>query len=555
MKKTALVLAAVLASSVVLTACGGSGKSGAQNNNTQGTEAAGTTAGGLDLAVQIGPDPETIDPALYSSMDGANMILHAFETLMTVDEKNNIIPGQAEKFDVSDDGLTYTFHLREGLKWSDGSDLTADDFVYSFKHLADPMTAAPYAADMLSMVKGYEDAAKGNLDSLGVSAPDPKTFVVELSAPCVYFDKIVTHASMVPVKKDVVEAKGDQWSLSPDSYISNGPLKMIEWVPGSHITFAKNENYWNADKVTVNTIKFVLMEDSNAAYSAYRTGEIQMIRDVPTEEIPSLKGNPEFHIEPRMATSYTIFNTQKAPFDNVKVRRALSLAVDRAYIANTLMMETASPAANFVGPGISDKEDGSSFEEETRKLNGGDFFDIENHEEDVKKAKALLAEAGYPNGDGFPVIEYMTNDAGYNKAVAEYLQNAWSELGVKMDIKIVEWSTFTPTRRAGDFQICRGGWVYDYDDPSNMLNVLSSESGNNDGKYNNPEFDAALNQARDTADKAEHYEKLHLAEKIIMEDAAVSPLVYANDYYMQNTDIKGTWHSPYGYWFFMYATK
>lgn len=124
-----------------------------------------------------------------------------------------------------------------------------------------------------------------------------------------------------------------------------------------------------------------------------------------------------------------------------------------------------------------------------------------------------------------------------------------------MDIKIVEWSTFTPTRRAGDFQICRGGWVYDYDDPSNMLNVLSSESGNNDGKYNNPEFDAALNQARDTADKAEHYEKLHLAEKIIMEDAAVSPLVYANDYYMQNTDIKGTWHSPYGYWFFMYATK
>lgn len=243
MKKMALVLAAVLASGMILTACGGSGKSGTAGNETQKTEAEGNTAGGLDLAVQIGPDPETIDPALNSSADAANMILHAFETLLTFDKDNNIIPGQAETYDVSDDGLTYTFHLREGLKWSDGSELTSEDFVYSWKRLADPATAAPYAADMLSMVKGYDEATAGNVDALAVSAPDAKTFVVELASPCVYFDKITTHASMAPVKKDVVEAKGDQWSLTPDSYISNGPLKMIEWVPGSHITFAKNENY------------------------------------------------------------------------------------------------------------------------------------------------------------------------------------------------------------------------------------------------------------------------------------------------------------------------
>ena len=552
MKKMALVLAAVLASGMVLTACGGSGNAAKETtgNNTSTTT---TTTGGLDLAVQVGPDPETVDPALNTAIDASNIILHAFETLLTFDENNDIVPGQAESFDVSDDGLTYTFHLRDGLKWSDGSDFTAEDFVYSWKRLADPMTA-PYAADMLSMVKGYEEAAAGDIDALAVSAPDAKTLVVELASPCVYFDKIITHASMAPVKKDVVDANGDQWALAPETYVSNGPLKMIEWVPGSHMTFAKNENYWNADKVTLNSLKFVLMEDSNAAYSAYQTGEVQMIKDIPTEEIPSLQDSPDYHLDPRLATSYTIFNTQKAPFDNAKVRMALSLAVDREYVANTLMIGTVAPATNFVGPGISDVEAGSSFEEVTRANNGGDFFNVSDYEADLTKAKELLAEAGYPNGEGFPIIEYMTNDAGYNKPVAEYLQSAWKDLGITMDIKIVEWSTFTPTRRAGDFEICRGGWVYDYDDPSNMLNLLASTSGNNDGKYSNPEVDKLLEEARSTADKAEHYEKLHAAENLIMEDAAVSPLVYSSDFYLQNPKLKGTWHSPYGYWYFMYAT-
>ena len=554
MKKMALVLAAVLASGMVLTACGGSGNGAKETTDNQASTTTTTTTGGLDLAVQIGPDPETVDPALNTAIDASNVILHAFETLLTFDENNDIVPGQAESFDVSDDGLTYTFHLRDGLKWSDGSDFTAEDFVYSWKRLADPMTAAPYAADMLSMVKGYDEAAAGDIDALGVSAPDAKTLVVELSSPCVYFDKIITHASMAPVKKDVVDANGDQWALAPETYISNGPLKMIEWVPGSHMTFAKNENYWNADKVTLNSLKFVLMEDSNAAYSAYQTGEVQMIKDIPTEEIPSLQDSPDYHLDPRLATSYTIFNTQKAPFDDAKVRMALSLAVDREYVANTLMIGTVAPATNFVGPGISDAEAGSSFEEVTRKNNGGDFFNVNNYEADLEKAKELLAEAGYPNGEGFPIIEYMTNDAGYNKPVAEYLQSAWKDLGITMDIKIVEWSTFTPTRRAGDFEICRGGWVYDYDDPSNMLNLLASTSGNNDGKYSNPEVDKLLEEARSTADKAEHYEKLHAAENLIMEDAAVSPLVYSSDFYLQNPKLKGTWHSPYGYWYFMYAT-
>ena len=330
---------------------------------------------------------------------------------------------------------------------------------------------------------------------------------------------------------------------------------MIEWVPGSHITFAKNENYWNVDKITLNTLKFVLMEDSNAAYSAYQTGEVSMIKDVPTEEIPALKGKEEFHVEPGMGINYIDFQNQKEPFNNPDVRKALSLAIDREYVANTVMQGIGAPAANFVPRGVSDAEGGTHFEDVTRKNNGGDFFNIEDHEADIAKAKELLAKAGYPDGQGFPVIEYMTNDAGHNKAVAEYLQSCWKEnLGISLDIKIVEWATFTPTRRAGDYQIARDAWSFDYDDPSNLLNLLMSTSGNNNALYKNPELDKLLNEANSTADIEEHYAKLHEAENMILEDAAIAPITYRNEFWLQDTKLKGTWYSPYGYWFFQYAT-
>jgi len=564
MKKMSLVLAAVMASGMILSACGGNNTAGtkagsdttkAAEANTETTAPANGSSTALDLAVQVGPNPETIDPALNSAADGANIIVHAYEPLMIVDPDNKIVGGQAESFDVSEDGLTYTFHLREGLKWSDGTPLTAEDFVYSWKRLADPNTAAPYGEDMLGYVKGYEEAVAGNLDALAVSAPDDKTFVVELEVPCVYFSKLITHASMVPVQKATIEANGDQWTLKPETYVSNGPLKMVEWVPGSHITFAKNENYWNASKVTLNTLKFVLMEDANAAYSAYQSGEVSMIKTLPTEEIPSLRNTEDFQIGSTMGTYYISFQTQKEPFNNPDVRKALSLAIDRDYVANTVMQGIYAPAKNFVGPGISDAENGSSFEDVTRKNNGGDFFNVADHEADIVKAKELLAKAGYPDGQGFPTIEYMTNDQLFHKPLAEYLQSCWKEtLGITMDIKIVEWSTFTPTRRAGDFQIARNGWLLDYDDPSNMLNLLKSTSGNNDGKYNNPEVDKKLDEANSTPDVAKHYALLHDAENMILEDSAIAPVAYYSQPWLQDPKLKGTWYSPYGYWFFQYAT-
>ena len=562
MKKKALSL--LLAACMVfgLAACGSSETPEASTDNTttstststetnQAADAATTVStGDKELAVQIGPDPETIDPALNSAVDGGNMLLHSHECLLIVDQDGKLQPGQAESYEVSEDGLTWTFHLREGLKWSDGSDLTANDFVYSWKRVCDPMVAAPYAETVLGMVKGYEDAIGGNLDALAVTAPDDLTLVVELNAPCSYFGSLAAFATLSPVQQATVEANGDAWATAPETYISNGPFYMTEWVPGSHITFSKNPYYWNADAIKLDRLKFVLMEDSNAAYSAYQTGEVLMIKDVPTEEIPSLEGNSDFYEDPIIGTYYVSLNIQRAPFDNADVRKALSLAVDREYVASTLMQGTYSAASNFMGPGWIDT-DGTEF---MANANGGNpYIDTTNHEANLEEAKQLLADAGYPDGEGFPTITYTTNDAGYHKVVAEYLQQAWAELGIDLQVNIVEWSSFTPMRRNGEFDAARNGWVGDYSDPSNMIELFYTTNGNNDGKFSNADFDAAIELSRTTLDAAERSKALHTAEDILMEEAGCIPIAYYNDFWLQSEKITGSWHSACGYWYFMYA--
>lgn len=562
MKKKVISLMLAACMVMGMTACGSSASTTdsqpAADGTTSETQAATTDAaaqttestGDKELAVQIGPDPETIDPALNSAVDGGNMLLHAYECLLTVGEDGTLQPGQAESYDVSEDGLTWTFHLRDGLKWSDGSDLTANDFVYSWKRVCDPEVAAPYAETVLGMVKGYDEAIDGNLDALGVSAPDDSTLVVELANPCSYFGSLAAFATLSPVQEATIEANGEAWATAPETYVSNGPFYMTEWVPGSHITFSKNPYYWNADAIKLDRLKFVLMEDSNAAYSAYQTGEVLMIKDVPTEEIPSLTGTDDFYVDPIIGTYYISLNIQKAPFDDVNVRKALSLAVDREYVASTLMQGTYTAAGNFMGPGWMDT-DGTEF---MSNANGGKpYIDTTNFEANLEEAKQLLADAGYPDGEGFPTISYTTNDAGYHKVVAEYLQQAWAELGIDLQVNIVEWSSFTPMRRSGDFEVARNGWVGDYSDPSNMLELFCTTNGNNDGKFSNADFDAAIETSRSTLDAAERSTALHTAEDILMDQAGCIPLAYYNDFWLQSSKITGAWHSAYGYWYFMYA--
>ncbi len=534
------LLAVLLSTAVLLTSCGGAKKTA-------------TTTSTKTIHIRVGGSPETIDPALNSAVDGANMIIHAYEGLLKFDKNNDIVAGLAETWEQSKDGLTWTFHLRNNLKWSDGSTLTADDFVYSWKRVADPLTAAPYGYDLLNLIVGYDEASKGNLDALGVEAPDASTFVVHLVNPCIYFDKIAAFAVLVPVQKATIEAAGDGWTTDPKTYITDGPYYMTEYTDGSQIVFAKNPHYYDAARVTFDTIVWHLIEDDNTSYTAFNQDEIHLMKNPPTEEIPSLSGTEEFHIEPLMGTYYVSFNTQRAPFDNSLVRQALSLAIDRKYVAETIMQGTYSPAKNFVGPGVSDATPASSFAQVT-EATYGNFFATDNYESDLAKAKNLLAQAGYPEGKGFPAFEYLTNDTAYHKAVAEYLQSAWAQLGLTMTVDIQEWKTVTSNRRSGNFDVARNGWVYDWDDPSNMINLFETTNGNNDGKYSSKTFDALIDKARNETNVAEHYKLLHEAEQTLLKDGAMAPVAFYNDFWLQKSNLKNTWHSPYGYWYLMYGT-
>ena len=510
------------------------------------------------ITVQIGPNPETLDPALNSAVDGGNMLITLFETLLIIDQDNKVQPGQAEKYEVSPDGLTWTFTMRDGLKWSDGTELNAKDFEYTFKRIADTNVAAPYAETVIGMIEGYKDAIDSkNPEKLNVKASDDgKTLTIKLAYPCSYFDKIVAFGTMSPVQKATVEKNGDSWATKPETYVCNGPYTITEWTPSEKIVCKKNENYkggWDSSKIVNDKLTFLLLEDSSASYTAYTGGTAQLIKDVPTEEIPTLKKDKkdEFNVDPILGTYYLSMNLNKAPFNNKNVRKALSLAIDRDYVANTVMQGTYTPAYNYVGTGVDDVDPGK-FLENSKAANGGKTYISEDYKANLEEAKKALAEAGYPEGKGFPTITYSTNDTGYHKALAEYLQQVYKDLGITMNIDIVDWSSFTPKRRAGEYEMARNGWVMDYNDASNMIELFTSTNGNNDGKYNTPAFDKAMNDSK-VADKTAHFAALHEAEKIVSEDYGFIPVAYYNDFWLQSTSLKGTWHSPYGYWYLQYA--
>ena len=542
----ALVLAVAFAM-LLTTACGGGGGGGATDGAAQtpsnDAPAAEAPVSGLELAVCVGPDPDTIDPALNSAVDGATMIIHAFEGLYKLDEFGVPEPAQAESVDISADGTIYTFNLRQDLKWSDGSPLNAHDYVYSWARAIDPDTAADYEY-MYEFIKGYEDG------ELAVEALDDYTLQVELLTRTPFFLEIAAFPVFYPVKQDIIETYGDAWATKPDTYICNGPYMITEWVPGSYVLYAKNPYYWDVDSLGPDTIRFVLIEDDNARLAAFNSGELSFIRQVPNDEIEALRDNPEFHIFGQLGTYYISYNVKKPGLDNPKFRQALTLAIDRDYITKNIGKGGQMNAGAFVAEGHSDAAPGSSFRDV-----GGNYYNPEadGYAANLAEAKAIIAEL-YPNGN-VPSFEYIYNESTLHQLTAEALQHMWAEIGVNVTLQVQEWSTFLNTRKNGEYEIARNGWLNDYTDPIGMLDMWISTSGNNDAQWANADYDALITKVKNSDNQADRMKMMHEAEGMLFDEWVMGPVFYYVDMYMLSSDVKGFYCSPLGYQFFMYVYK
>lgn len=546
MKAKNKLLIGLLSLSMIFSACGNNDKADNGNGNNQAVvnEEEGKKDGVLDI--NIASEPDSIDPALNTSVDGAIMISHLFESLIRWDddgEGNAVLkPGIAESWEVSDDGLTWTFKLRDA-KWSDGKDITADDFVYSWNRLVDPATGADYEY-MLDMVKGYDEK------KLDISAPDPKTFVVNLNVKCPYFEEICAFPAVMPVRKDIIEAN-KTWTNSPETLVSNGAYKLEKWDHNSTLSMVKNPEYYDQDSVKAEKLAFHLQDDQNAIYASYRSGDLDFINSVPQEEIQKLLDTKELKIKPYVGTYFVCFNTEKEPFNDPRVRKAFSLAIDRNFIVNQVTGQGQEPATAYVPSGVYDAKgaEGDDF-----RTVGGDYYSIndEDYEKNIEEAKKLMEEAGYKDGEGFPQIDYLYNTDENHKAIAEALQNMWQEnLGVQVSLQNQDWNVFLKERKEGNYNIARHGWIADYNDPMSFIDMWLTGGGNNDAQYKNPEFDKFVKAAKATSDPDERMENMHKAEDILIgEDNVVAPLYFYNNSYMMKPNINGLYYTPLGYFFY-----
>lgn len=530
---------------VSLTACGGSTNKG--NDATQSPASSGTngaTTVGTSITVNVGSEPDTMDPTLNSAADVATMLQHLFEGLYSLDKDGTPVPAQAEKVEISDDNLTYTFTLRDGLKWSDGTEITADDFVYSWNRAIAKETAADYAY-MFEAVAGYAD---GKLD---VTATDAKTLVVKLNAVTPYFLELCAFPAFFPVQKATIEKNAEKWATSTETYVNNGPYTFKTWEHKSKIVLEKNPNYWNVEKIGPQQITFMLMDDDAAILSAYQNQTLLFADSMPNDEIKSLSQGADFYKQGQLGTYYVSYNTQNEYLKNPLVRKALTLAIDRDFICQEIGQSGQVPAGAFVPIGLSDADKTKEFREV-----GGDYYDptAAANDANLEAAKQALAEAGYPNGEGLPAFEYLYNEGTGHQQVGEALQNMWAKIGVKVNLVSQEWSTFLQTRKTGDYDIARNGWLGDYNDPISFLDMWTTGGGNNDAQWSNAEYDALIKQIKASADQTERMELMHKAENILFDEWMLNPLYYYVDIYLCNEKLQGVYSSPLGYKYFMYAT-
>ena len=585
--KKLIALLLVLTMAVALVACGGNKEAAASSS----------------IAVCLASEPDTLDPALNSAVDGATLIAHLFSGLAKWAQDDSgklvIVPDAAKELvkgvENADGTVTYTYTLRDGLKWSDGKDVTAKDFEFAWKRAASEELGADYGY-MFEVVDGYNE---GNLN---VEAVDAKTLKVTLYNPVAYWDELLAFPTYFPVREDVVA--NESWATDPSTYVCNGAYTMTGWEHNSVITLEKNKNYVDADKILMGKIEFYLSDDSNNMVANFKNGTWQLIDDVPTNEMATLKAEypDEYKIAGQIGTYYVCWNVNEdilpadsgltgveAEMARAEIRNAISLLFDRNYIVNDIAQGGQVPASSFVAMGMTNP-DGTEFYK-TAGHNDGffGFYNVDASAVESNYNQAIEVLKKYYTFDeasgkftNFPSMTYLYNTSEGHKAIGEYLQAQLATIGITMNMENQEWATFLQTRKNGDYSIARNGWVADYNDPICFLDMWTTISGNNDvqfGKGNHVDvacynldltdlgydikvengtwaqtYDVLIKTIKNCTDNNVRYELMHRAEDLLMSTGCICPIYYYTDIYMISKNVQGFFSNPLGYKYFMYCT-
>ena len=465
-----------------------------------------------DLTLCNGDEPQSLDPAIVTGQLEGRLCLALFEGLTTRDAKGDIIPGQAESWTISPDGLTYTFQLRAGLKWSNGDPLTASDFVNSWERTLNPATLSEYSYQLYYLVNGeaYGTGKLKDFSQVGVKAPDDRTLVVTLTHPTAYFLELTSFQTLVPVHLPTVNKYGREW-IKPGRMVSNGPYVLKEWRLNDYILVEANPHYWRP--VPVHRIKVLPTNSPIACFNLFYSRKTDLIldtRSIPSTLVQDIRDQPYFHANPFGATSFVRFNVKRKPFDDVRVRKALALALDKQDIV-TKITRAGEPVANtLVPPG------------------NADYKPPEGLAYNLGEARRLLAEAGYPNGQGFPEVNLLYAIRGNSSAVATEMQALWQrDLGIaSIHLRGEEWKVYLNTQQLIDFDLSLSAWIGDYNDPQTFIDMFVTDGGNNQTGWGDPQYDQMLATSENTADPAQRMQILRDMEKILVVDQVPIVPVY-----------------------------
>jgi oligopeptide transport system substrate-binding protein len=595
MKKTVAILLALMMGATLLAGCGTGGGAGGGT----GPATTAPTRGG-DLMVCIAPDPETLDPGKNSTVDGATICQNAFSGLYAWDVNDKgaqiLVPDCAEAVveptEIEDGKYRYVITLKPGLKWSDGQALKASDFVYAWNRAVDPLTMADYQY-IFDVIDGYD----ADNPALNIKADDSaRTVTVVTAAYCAYFNQLMAFPTYFPVRQDIVEANPDTWATSVDTYVTNGAFKIADWVVGSRIKFVPNENYWNADAVMLDSLTYALSDDSEAIFANFENGTYQFIRNLPVSQIPILKEtrldkdfiigdyigtyflefNVEYSLKPGLATAGKMAADWQGwtPDQNAQARRALSLLIDRNYIVDDVTMSGEIPAFGFVPKGMDDGT-GTEFRSKAEpwwKVGYDDYEANCNEAVEILRQWYRFDEATGKFTD-FPVFEYSINPNSRNLAICAAVQDMWNDYGITTTVDNRAWAVITTAVTEGDFVMSRMGWIADYNDPVNFLEIYVSASGNNHprlgkaGSVGGSDFygtnrdqtwdeayEALIAQIKTTSDAAARADAMYKAEAVLRDTYTVLPVFYYTEPYMASQRLHNYIHSPLGFVIFRYAT-